>query len=133
MYRKRSMHCFNNIHPSRSSANLFHQQKKFISKPDAFRYKPCYCTGHIYVYLLASPHAKQLNSDSDPDRDFLGSFSSFLSWTWGINFNSDSGRYSSRQVGRAAIFRESMGPRNRGGRGLSYRPARIHRLAEFIP
>jgi hypothetical protein len=26
-----------------------------------------------------------------------------------------------------------MGARNRGGRGLSYRPARIHRLAEFIP
>jgi hypothetical protein len=26
-----------------------------------------------------------------------------------------------------------MGARNRGGRGLSYRPARLHRLAEFIP
>jgi hypothetical protein len=29
-------------------------------------------------------------------------------------------------------FKESMGARNRGGRGLSYRPARLHRLAEFI-
>jgi hypothetical protein len=26
-----------------------------------------------------------------------------------------------------------MGARNRGGRGLSYQPARQHRLAEFIP
>jgi hypothetical protein len=34
---------------------------------------------------------------------------------------------------RAGIFKASMGARNRGGRGLSYRPARLHRLAEFIP
>ncbi len=34
---------------------------------------------------------------------------------------------------RAGIFKESMGARNRGGRGLSYRTARLHRLAEFIP
>jgi hypothetical protein len=27
---------------------------------------------------------------------------------------------------RAGIFKESMGARNRGGRGLSYRPARIY-------
>jgi hypothetical protein len=26
-----------------------------------------------------------------------------------------------------------MGARNRGGIGLLYRPARLHRLAEFIP
>jgi hypothetical protein len=26
-----------------------------------------------------------------------------------------------------------MGAKNRGGIGLSYRPARLHRLAEFIP
>ncbi len=33
----------------------------------------------------------------------------------------------------AGIFKESLGARNRGGRGLSYRPAaRLHRLAEFI-
>jgi hypothetical protein len=30
-------------------------------------------------------------------------------------------------------FKESMGAINRGGIGLSYRPARLHRLAEFIP
>jgi hypothetical protein len=35
--------------------------------------------------------------------------------------------------GRAGIFEESMGARNRGGIGLTYRPARLHRLAEFIP
>jgi hypothetical protein len=34
---------------------------------------------------------------------------------------------------RARIFKEAMGARNRGGRGLLYRPARLHRLAEFIP
>jgi hypothetical protein len=33
---------------------------------------------------------------------------------------------------RAGIFRQSMGARNRVGRGLSYRPARLHRLAESI-
>ncbi len=33
----------------------------------------------------------------------------------------------------AGIFKESMGARNRGGIGFSYRPARLHRLAEFIP
>ncbi len=34
---------------------------------------------------------------------------------------------------RAGIFEQSMGARNRGGIRLSYRPARLHRLAEFIP
>jgi hypothetical protein len=34
---------------------------------------------------------------------------------------------------RAGIFKKSMGARNRGGIGLSYRPARLHMLAEFIP
>jgi hypothetical protein len=31
------------------------------------------------------------------------------------------------------FFKKSMGARNRGGIALSYRPARLHRLAEFIP
>jgi hypothetical protein len=30
-------------------------------------------------------------------------------------------------------FKESMGARNHGGIGLSYRLARLHRLAAFIP
>jgi hypothetical protein len=34
---------------------------------------------------------------------------------------------------RARIFKQSMGARNRVGIGLPYRPARLHRLAEFIP
>ncbi len=34
---------------------------------------------------------------------------------------------------RAGIFKQSMGARNRVGIGLSYRPAGLHRLAEFIP
>jgi hypothetical protein len=46
------------------------------------------------MYLLASHHAKQLNSYRDPDRDFLGSCSSFSFLDLRINFNSDSGRYS---------------------------------------
>jgi hypothetical protein len=33
----------------------------------------------------------------------------------------------------AGIFKKSMRARNRGGIGLSYRPARLHRVAEFIP
>ncbi len=34
---------------------------------------------------------------------------------------------------RAGIFKQSMGARHRVGIGLSYRPAMLHRLAEFIP
>jgi hypothetical protein len=33
----------------------------------------------------------------------------------------------------AGIFKQSMGARNRFGIGLSYRPDRLHRLAELIP
>ncbi len=35
-------------------------------------------------------------------------------------------------VTRTGIFKQSKGARNRVGIGLSYRPARLHRLAEFI-
>ncbi len=34
---------------------------------------------------------------------------------------------------RAGIFKQSMGARNRVGIGLSYQPAGLPRLAEFIP
>ncbi len=34
---------------------------------------------------------------------------------------------------RAGIFKLSMGARNLVGIGLLYRPASLHRLAEFIP
>jgi hypothetical protein len=33
----------------------------------------------------------------------------------------------------AEIFKQSMGARNRVGIGLSYRPARLHSLAELAP
>ncbi len=36
-------------------------------------------------------------------------------------------------VTRARIFKQSMGARNRVGIGLSHRPAKLHRLSEFIP
>jgi hypothetical protein len=36
------------------------------------------------------------------------------------------------QINKAGIFKKSMEARNWGGIGLSYRPARLHRLAEFI-
>jgi hypothetical protein len=33
----------------------------------------------------------------------------------------------------AGIFKQSMGARNQVGIGLSYRPARLHSLAELVP
>jgi hypothetical protein len=36
-------------------------------------------------------------------------------------------------VSCAGILEQSMGPRNREGIGLWYRPAKLHRLAESIP
>jgi hypothetical protein len=33
----------------------------------------------------------------------------------------------------AGIFKQSMGARNRVGIGLSYRPARLHSVAELVP
>ncbi len=36
-------------------------------------------------------------------------------------------------VHRAGIFKQSMGARNQVGIELLYGPARLHRLAEFIP
>jgi hypothetical protein len=43
------------------------------------------------------------------------------------------GRCLSILYTRAGIFKKSMGARNRGGIGLSNRPARLRRLAEYIP
>jgi hypothetical protein len=37
------------------------------------------------------------------------------------------------QCTSALISKQSMGARNRVGIGLSYRPARLHRLAELFP
>ncbi len=41
--------------------------------------------------------------------------------------------YRKLRAGIFKLFKESMVARDRGGIGLSYRPARLHRLAEFIP
>ncbi len=41
-------------------------------------------------------------------------------------------RFHSVEGCRAGIFKKFMGARHRGGIGFSYRPARLHRLAEFI-
>ncbi len=40
---------------------------------------------------------------------------------------------NSKQASRAGIFKKSMGARHRVGIGLSYRPARLHGLAELMP
>jgi hypothetical protein len=42
-------------------------------------------------------------------------------------------RLTAQAKSSAGILEQSMGARNRVGIGLSYRPARLHRLAEFIP
>ncbi len=47
----------------------------------------------------------------------------------GINFT----LYTRYTQTRAGICKQSMGARNRRGRGLSYPPARLQSLAEFIP
>ncbi len=64
-------------------------------------------------------------------------------WAWGRHPNGLD--YKARHEGgadlkivyennyRAGIFIQSMGARNRVGVGLSYRPARLYRLAEFTP
>jgi hypothetical protein len=43
------------------------------------------------------------------------------------------GKHSSRIESSAGILEQSIGTRNRVVIGLSYRPARLHRLVESIP
>ncbi len=55
---------------------------------------------------------------------------------WSTHFQHaiyDSRRQRMKADSWTGIFKQSMGARNRVGIGLSYRPARRHRLAEFIP
>jgi len=40
---------------------------------------------------------------------------------------------TSTSASNAGIFKQSVGARNRVGKVLSHRPARLHRLAKFIP
>jgi hypothetical protein len=42
-------------------------------------------------------------------------------------------RWVQQTFSNAGIIEQSMGARNQVGIGLSYRPARLHRLAESIP
>ncbi len=53
-----------------------------------------------------------------------------LRWSWAFCTESLAAPPPSSCAG---IFRQSMGARNRVGIGLSYRPARLHRLADLIP
>ncbi len=43
------------------------------------------------------------------------------------------GKYGGGQLSSAGLFKQSIGAKNRIGIELSYRPARLHRLAELIP
>jgi hypothetical protein len=58
-----------------------------------------------------------------------------LSWGGGggVEERASSGGVSLRHDFRAGIFKKSMGARHRVGLGLSYRPARLYRLAELMP
>jgi hypothetical protein len=77
----------------------------------------------------------------EPHSDILksyymrGQWSTFLQ-AWPIVLTTKPHEKRRREIQnetRAGIFKESMGARNRGGIGLSYRPARLHRLVELIP
>jgi hypothetical protein len=52
-----------------------------------------------------------------------------LAWRAG----KDLGFETLQRYTKLVLFKESMGARNRVGIGLSYQPARLHSLAEFIP
>jgi hypothetical protein len=56
---------------------------------------------------------------------FSASILSFVIWVWR--------ELLKRLLFSAGIFKESVGARNRIGIGLSYLPARQHRLTELIP
>jgi hypothetical protein len=70
-------------------------------------------------------YGEQLGNDSEQERLY-------------IHENNGRGEAGKRAVAdfiepRAGIFKKSMGARHRVGIGLLYWPARLHRLAEFIP
>jgi hypothetical protein len=50
-----------------------------------------------------------------------------------ITISRQKGHYVKVISERLPFFEQSKGARNRVGIGLSYRPARLHRLAELIP
>jgi hypothetical protein len=62
-----------------------------------------------------------------PRRSIIGCFLKFLPLVAKAGLNRTLFEIS------AGIFKQSMGARNRVGIGLSYRPARLHRLSELAP
>jgi hypothetical protein len=81
------------------------------------------------TFVLFLPDSLLLVSICDDCRDGIFNLLSRL----GIDSKeSNPPAYVALRAG-AGIFKQSMGARHRVEIGLSYRPARLHRLAEFIP
>ncbi len=84
----------------------------------------CFYAGLRYYKISLSPRWK----------DFLN----FMLWRLLcpfklLKFFSDDTVLCDGSIGTSAgIFKQSMGARNRGGIGLSYRPTRLHSLAELV-
>ncbi len=85
--------------------------------------------GYLLVTMCSTPGTFQLNVPCSPGQLQLGN-STTLECTVSVP---GAAPPLLLLYSRAGIFKESMGARNRGGIGLSYRPARLHRLAEFVP
>jgi hypothetical protein len=66
--------------------------------------------------------------NTSPPLSFFSSMSILI-----LRVSSPCGKNSKIFLLWAGILKQSMGTRNLVGIGLSYRPARLHRLAEFIP
>ncbi len=60
-------------------------------------------------------------------------WSAFLASYWTTTSLTETPASVACTLYRAGIFKKSMGARHRGGIGFLYRPARLHRLSEFIP
>ncbi len=73
------------------------------------------CTAHCALLVVPIP----------------GPVLEFLNNPWGLG--NKVGIWLSNRPARAGFFKQSMGARNRVVIALSYRPVRLHRLAEFIP
>jgi hypothetical protein len=132
--------------------NFFLQYKKIVYPflKDVRGHCTMYCTPYMYVqYMNISMHAYttiRMNFCtcsiilSTMKHNFSTMYSRYRRKVIDIKTGNRIMRYyllpsciKLAEESRAGIFTKSMGARNRGGIGLSYRPARLHRLAEFIP
>jgi hypothetical protein len=80
------------------------------------------CTKTVHTRALHKRQSRILPFHSDFFQiagHIVSLFHLCYGWDWGVT--------------GAGIFEKSMGARNRGGIGLSYRSARLPRLVEFIP